>query len=506
MAEIDSGISGVIDSGTQLSVPDNDITVYFAQTGENWSEQGTTYTASGWTAEQTAAAMDALGQISNSVDLTFTQVDSAASATFFLGTRAITGVDATGYFYLPESPDSGTGAFDHTEPTWTGDDAFVPGAFTYSLFLHEFSHGLGLEHPHSDFMNTEGIPGVFNHFDLGDFQLNQSIYTVMSYNEGYVTHPGGALHWSSNYGHAATPMALDIAILQGLYGANTTYGAGNDIYELDGTNGTGSYYSAIWDTGGFDTIANNTGGTSIIDLRPATLQVEVGGGGYVSHVGGVYGGYTVAHDVVIEQALGGSSTDTITGNAADNTLIGNGGSDFLTDTLGNDTLNGGNGNDTLIVGTGLNTLLGGDGSDLLLGGNQADVLNGGDGSDILRGDLIGSLTGGSDQLTGGKGDDFLMGGLGADEFIFEINDGTDTISIFDIGSNDPLNALPIVPSGSDFVPGYDSITLIGFNPVVIVDPEDRLREENGNTIFEAEGTTIIFFDTLGITADDFNFF
>ncbi|MGB1236502.1 MAG: calcium-binding protein, partial [Planktomarina sp.] len=180
--------------------------------------------------------------------------------------------------------------------------------------------------------------------------------------------------------------------------------------------------------------------------------------------------------------------------------------DVLTDALGNDVLNGGSGSDTLIVGTGLNTLIGGEGSDLLLGGNQADVLNGGAGADILRGDLIGSLTGGGDQLNGGAGDDFLMGGLGADEFVFTINDGTDTISTFDIGTADPLNALPVIPNGNDFVVDYDSITLTGFDASVQQDPENYIRIEGNNTVFEAEGTSIIFFDTLGVTADDFNFF
>ncbi|MGB1234133.1 MAG: M10 family metallopeptidase, partial [Planktomarina sp.] len=329
MADIDSDLSAVLYSGTRLAVPDNEISVYFAEAGETWAEFNGNYTASGWTDEQMASALGALDQISNSVDLTFSAIDNPTDATFFLGTRSFADTAVTGYFYLPESPNSGTGAFNTTAPTWTADDAFEPGAFNYFLFLHEFGHGLGLEHPHSDFANVEGFPGVFNYYDLGDYDLNQSIYTVMTYNEGYVIHPSGPLHWTENYGHAASLMALDIAVLQDIYGANTTYASGNDIYELDGSNGVGTFYSAIWDTGGFDTIANNTANASIIDLRPATLQVEQGGGGYLSFVDGVYGGFTVANGVVIEQAVGGSNTDIITGNAADNILIGNGGNDVL---------------------------------------------------------------------------------------------------------------------------------------------------------------------------------
>ena len=92
----------------------------------------------------------------------------------------------------------------------------------------------------------------------------------------------------------------------------------------------------------------------MIDLRPATLMVDAGGGGYLSFVereiefqgeNGTEtqtvadGGYTIAFGVVIEDARGGSGADRITGNEVDNLLSGNG---------GNDVIDGGGGNDTAL--------------------------------------------------------------------------------------------------------------------------------------------------------------
>ena len=57
---------------------------------------------------------------------------------------------------------------------------------------------------------------------------------------------------------------------------------------------------------------------------------------------------------LIENAIGGSGLDRITGNAAENKLDGR---------AGNDTLNGLAGNDTLIGGTGADRMIGGDDDD-----------------------------------------------------------------------------------------------------------------------------------------------
>ena len=70
----------------------------------------------------------------------------------------------------------------------------------------------------------------------------------------------------------------------------------------------------------------------------------------------------------IENAIGGSANDGLTGNSDPNRLEGGAGADTL---LGNA------GADTLIGGPGTDALTGGEGNDLIIGGGGADTINGG---------------------------------------------------------------------------------------------------------------------------------
>ena len=98
------------------------------------------------------------------------------------------------------------------------------------------------------------------------------------------------------------------------------------------------------------------------------------------------------------------------------------------DTLTNiDKLIGSRFADTLTGSIGGNTLRGGAGNDDIDGGNGNDILEGGRDNDILDGKK------GNDILEGGRGNDVLTGGIGIDTYVFNKDDGTDTIT--DIGSN-----------------------------------------------------------------------
>src|SRR5690606_27361188 len=216
----------------------------------------------------------------------------------------------------------------------------------------------------------------------------------------------------------------------------------------------GTYYETIWDTGGTDAIAYGGSRAARIDLTAATLDYSPTGGGAISFVDDIHGGYTIANGVVIENASGGSGNDVLIGNAVANLLAGNGGDDWMMGGAGPDTLNGGTGFDTAsYVGAGAgviaslasnrgtagdaagdrfasieklegshfaDTLTGGKandvlsglaGDDLLDGGNGNDTLDGGDGHDTLSGSH------GDDVLDGGAGDDMLDGGNASDVLI-----------------------------------------------------------------------------------------
>jgi serralysin len=254
---------------------------------------------------------------------------------------------------------------------------------------------MGLAHPHDTGGGSTVFPGVTSAFgDTGTHGMNQGIYTTMTYNDGWQTAPHG-LTPSQAYGFQGTPMALDIAALQFLYGANMTTATGNTTYTLPGANGSGTYYACIWDAGGTDAIVGASGRANVIDLRAATLLNEPGGGGFVSYASGIHGGFTIANGAVIENATGGTLGDTLTGNAAGNVLDG---------LAGADQISGAAGNDSLVGGAGADTLLGGDGTDTLAGGTEADSLNGGAGNDRLEGGT------GRDTLDGGPGRDVCLTG------------------------------------------------------------------------------------------------
>jgi Ca2+-binding RTX toxin-like protein len=177
----------------------------------------------------------------------------------------------------------------------------------------------------------------------------------------------------------------------------------------------------ITDGGGNDTIDLSTGRCShadlVIDLRPTINRKS---SNFTYAVGSsAHPLFAIAKDVVIENAIGGSGSDSLTGNRFDNVLEGRDGDDKLIGWNGNDTLYGGNGNDRLLGDDGNDQLFGGDDNDLLKGGKGKDFLDGGRDNDSLMGGD------GSDTLLGGDGNDRLLGDDGNDQLFGE--NGNDTL-------------------------------------------------------------------------------
>jgi len=366
-----------------------------------------TQTSAGWSAFERKQAMEAFQTFEAVANVDFNITTNPNSAEFFL-IESKDADSALGYWAVGGgviTVNGATRSLDGWGVFYTGGTGWTPqsleqGGFGFITLIHEIGHGLGLAHPHDGGGTSSVMAGVSRPFnDRGDFDLNQGINTTMTYNDGWQTAPHGNVP-SLSYGYQGTPMALDIAALQAAYGANMSTNAGNTTYALPDTNGTGTFYQAIWDAGGMDRIIASGSKDATIDLRPATLAYEPGGGGHVSYAKGIFGGFTIAADVVIEQAEGAAGDDTLIGNDAANRLSGGG---------GNDTLLGGHQNDTLQGGAGFDRLEGGAGNDLLNGGGLGDRLIGGGGQDRLYGDD------GGDRLFGGSGNDLLGGGSGADE-------------------------------------------------------------------------------------------
>jgi serralysin len=372
----------------------------------------------------------------------------------------------------------------------------TPGSLMFGTLVHEIGHGLGLAHPHDGGYDVlvngrpqvfPGVPFTNGEWSTGTYGLNQTIWSVMSYNDGWT----GSRSGSDNYGCALTPMALDIAALQGMYGANMTTAKGDTTYVLPTAAGANVGWACIWDCGGTDTISNQGSSVAaVINLNQAPLTGQ-NAGGYVSWDQSVPGGFTIANGVTIENAVGGNGNDALTGNEAANTLSGGLGSDTITGGAGSDTIYGGSGNDLFILTsladvTDTEVIYGGDGADELrfsasaagtliitnllwvervaLGTgtsvnavitgtvslnvnaanytNNALTLTGNAGANILTGtgldDTIAGAAGndvliggaGADTLTGGAGNDSLTGGSGADTFVFNLTSSTDSVTDF----------------------------------------------------------------------------
>jgi Ca2+-binding RTX toxin-like protein len=142
------------------------------------------------------------------------------------------------------------------------------------------------------------------------------------------------------------------------------------------------------------------------------------------------------------------SSDTFNAGFGDDVLFGLDGDDVINGFDGDDVLNGGSGTDILNGGAGDDELDGGAGTDTLQGEEGDDRLFGGGDDDgifvadpefpiRIRGGLFGGagddfLDGGSgnDILNGGPNNDVLKGGAGNDTFIFNIDEGFDTIEDF----------------------------------------------------------------------------
>ncbi|MCA6516509.1 MAG: choice-of-anchor L domain-containing protein [Chitinophagaceae bacterium] len=158
--------------------------------------------------------------------------------------------------------------------------------------------------------------------------------------------------------------------ITGNSGNNILAGAnGNDIYCFNASTPLGSDTIQETTTGGIDTLDFTGTNTAVrVNLGITTVQTAVTNNLKL----------TFSANNTIENIIGDSGNDRLTGNSLNNTLTGGGGNDQLTGQDGNDSL------------------IGGSGDDLLTGGNGSDnfIFN----SSNLGIDAISDFTSGSDKI------------------------------------------------------------------------------------------------------------
>lgn len=213
------------------------------------------------------------------------------------------------------------------------------GEYGYETFIHELGHALGLDHM-GDYDASD--PQSVHPYSFQD----STVLSVMSYFGPSHFDGQGEVMWADwikggiSYS-VQTPMVNDIMAIQAMYGAETTTRTGDTVYGFNSTlmGASANFYNfevnanpilTIYDSAGIDTL----------DLSGYSTQCSI------SLVGGTYSDCNemtynigIAYTTVIENAVGGSADDTLTGNAIANMLTGAG---------GDDTINGGGGNDIAV--------------------------------------------------------------------------------------------------------------------------------------------------------------
>jgi serralysin len=301
---------------------------------------------------QQSTVRAALSVYASVANLTFTQISETSTRHADLR-FAMSDLPNTAWGYFPTtSTEGGDAWFNKSSGSYSNP---VKGNYSYLTFLHEIGHTLGLEHPHES-----GMPGDQDSIE----------YTVMSY-ASFIGASTSTGYVNEAWGFAQSLMMYDIAAVQQLYGANYTTNSSNTVYSWSATTGEmfidgigqgapggNRILLTVWDGAGTDTYDfSNYSANLKVDLRPgnwtttSTAQLarlrydgsKLAAGNIANAL--LYQGDTRS---LIENAFGGSGSDTIVGNQAANTLSGNAGSDKLTGAQGNDVLDGGAGSDTVV--------------------------------------------------------------------------------------------------------------------------------------------------------------
>jgi serralysin len=248
--------------------------------------------------------------------------------------------------------------------SWFGNsigwfDDPVQGDYAYYVFLHEILHAIGLKHGNETVGFGAMTPG-----------RDSMEYSVMTY-RSYVGSSGQYLE-NEYWGFAQTPMMVDIAALQHLYGADFGTHAGDTVYRWDPATGQGFINGAgqdvpggnrvlmtVWDGGGVDTYDFSNYPTNLrIDLRPgewsslSSSQTAMLGEAHPAR-GNIANAMLHKGDIrsLIENAIGGPGGDVIIGNQGRNVLKGGRGADKLSGLDGLDDLVGGSGKDSFVFDT-----------------------------------------------------------------------------------------------------------------------------------------------------------
>ena len=520
-------IDGLIGPSTEAGPAS--FTYAFAQTSDQINMGPNNPNFRAFTPDQEANLRLALAQYASVAQIKMTEVDITASPNLKLSYKldgAWSGLTIGGYplpsiIYFNTGPNS------------------MPGTYQFHNYLHELGHNLGLRHPYLDYPNGwyGGLP---------EDHLAQVYSTLYSSNRliGGDTSPDSSLQ---------TLGLDDIRAIQYVRGANFNTNSNATVYTWDPVTGVQSIngvrqsdlatiatssgdvlhtlFAVLWDGGGVDTYDLHNFSTNLqVDLRPGHWSIL--SNDLLPHYadssaiipGNIANAYlyrdptTGLDDLrsLIENAIGGSGNDLLTGNQVANRLEGGDGDDTLDGGLGVDTMIGGLGDDTYIVdrssdqvveqrGEGvdtiksyldvnladyanienvtlLNPMNGAAAAIMAIGSNDDNLLIGNDSNNLLLG------AGGNDTLDGGLGVDTMNGGLGDDTYIVDAGDVVQELSGVGSGTD---TVLSYVSFSLAALPNVENLTLLNARGTNVATHINATGNAASNIIIGNSGNNVI---------------
>ena len=305
---------------------------------------------SNWSAAEQSTFRAAMAVWSDEADISFVQASSPAQAqlSFYRygtdtapasvrltagGTYTVANYD-TGTVGSPEVP-AITSAYiqvDTTVPGWTDLGSITADhGYDVNTVVHEMGHVLGLGHGGPYNGSVDPSTDQFGPYDNRQWSVMSYIYPDDPSAKYSASSAVPGTTWTDAFGddyNSATPMPLDIAAVQQMYGVpagsalsgGQTFGFNCDVTDasrelFDFTQDTTPVVT-LWDSGGYNTLdLSGYSNASVIDLNP---------GGF-SSCGGLVNNVGIAYGSKIDNAVGGAGDDTFVLNAFGDSVDGRGG-------------------------------------------------------------------------------------------------------------------------------------------------------------------------------------